>query len=201
MSANGSYHHGDLRNALILSAAELIAEGGSAAFSLADAARRAGVSSAAPYRHFRDREDLLDAVAELCFLGLASAAEATRSAHSRGSREAVLALGETYLRFTFEHQAFYNLMWGRDKAAEDCEQVERERPGFFTFVTAVSDWCDANGVTGNDPLDTSIKLWGLAHGLAVLSMNGQIDTMMPGADPFAMLRDSAGTFLDGLATH
>ncbi|NQY04519.1 MAG: helix-turn-helix transcriptional regulator, partial [Halieaceae bacterium] len=70
-----TYHHGDLRNALIVAAAELISERGSFDFAMVEAARRAGVSNAAPYRHFRDKEALLEAVGQLGFLGLKQYAE------------------------------------------------------------------------------------------------------------------------------
>ncbi len=91
-----SYHHGDLRNALIMAAVELIEESGAAEFTMADAARRAGVSAAAPYRHFRDRNELREAVSYLYFIGLGEATEATREAWPEGSREAIIALGQMY---------------------------------------------------------------------------------------------------------
>ncbi|MEM7692064.1 MAG: helix-turn-helix domain-containing protein, partial [Pseudomonadota bacterium] len=69
-----TYHHGDLKNALIVAGAELIEASGSLNFTMADAARMAGVSNAAPYRHFRDRDALLDAVSQLAFYGLGAAA-------------------------------------------------------------------------------------------------------------------------------
>ena len=71
-----NYHHGDLRNALIIAAAELIEENGSVDFAMIDAARRAGVSSAAPYRHFKDKDALVDGVAQLAFLALRETVEA-----------------------------------------------------------------------------------------------------------------------------
>ena len=79
MTKGSSYHHGDLRNALIMSAVEVIEERGDPEFSISEAARRAGVSAAAPYRHFRDREALLEAVTELCFIGLGEKAEQARA--------------------------------------------------------------------------------------------------------------------------
>ena len=69
-NSNNGYHHGHLRDSLILAAAALIEEQGSLSFSITDAAKRAGVSSAAPYRHFQDKNDLLDNVRDLAFMGL-----------------------------------------------------------------------------------------------------------------------------------
>ena len=83
--ARYSYHHGDLRNALIIAAAELIERDGTLEFSMAEAAARAGVSAAAPYRHFCDKEELLRAVRELAILGLGYAASETVSKYPEGS--------------------------------------------------------------------------------------------------------------------
>ena len=70
------YHHGNLRDTLIIAAAQLIEENASVDFAMIDAARRAGVSSAAPYRHFKDRDALLEAVCEVAFLALAESSQA-----------------------------------------------------------------------------------------------------------------------------
>jgi len=80
-----NYHHGDLRNALIIAAAELIEEKGSLDFAMVDAARRANVSSAAPYRHFEDKDALLRAVSEVAFLALDEVAHQAMSLAPYGS--------------------------------------------------------------------------------------------------------------------
>ena len=79
--ARCNYHHGDLRNALIIAAAELIERDGTLEFSMAEAAANAGVSAAAPYRHFADKEELLRAVRQLAILGLGAEAAKTASQH------------------------------------------------------------------------------------------------------------------------
>ncbi|GIR82584.1 MAG: hypothetical protein CM15mP84_03320 [Cellvibrionales bacterium] len=83
-----NYHHGDLRNALITAAAELIERDNTLDFTMAEAAAKAGVSAAAPYRHFANREELLRAVRELAILGLGYAASETVSQYPEGSLEA-----------------------------------------------------------------------------------------------------------------
>ncbi len=193
-----SYHHGDLRNALIMAAVELIEESGAAEFTMADAARRAGVSAAAPYRHFSDRNELLEAVSELYFIGLGEAAEATREAWPEGSREAIIALGQMYARYVLSRGGFYNLAWSWEQHPRASQDGEADRPGFNTFVGAVEAWCAHRGLLRADPLDLAIKLWGLAHGLAVLKMNGQLAQTMPGAQVEEMLTSGANAFLDGV---
>ena len=89
-NSNNGYHHGHLRDSLILAAAALIEEQGSLSFSITDAAKRAGVSSAAPYRHFQDKNDLLDNVRDLAFMGLHQALEETQQQHRHNSDTALI---------------------------------------------------------------------------------------------------------------
>lgn len=198
MSKCGSYHHGDLRNALIIAAAELIEERGSPDFAMSEAAKRAGVSAAAPYRHFKDREALLAAVSELCFIGLGEAALKTRAAWPEGSRRCIIELGRMYIDYVAARPAFYNLMWVQDGAHDRADGDDEHRPGFYTFVGAVEAWCRKQGLSKSNPLDLAIKLWAMAHGLAVLRINGQIEMFMPGADTVELLTSSANAFLDGV---
>ena len=108
----GRYHHGNLRDALIVAAAELIEENASIGFAMIDAARRAGVSSAAPYRHFKDKDALLEAVSELAFLGLTITTRDTALKYPAGSEQRIIAIGKAYISYVISHRAFYDLMWG-----------------------------------------------------------------------------------------
>ena len=193
-----NYHHGDLRNALIMAAVELIEESGSAEFAISDAAKRAGVSAAAPYLHFKDRNDLLDSISDLYFIGLGEEAQATRDKYPAGSRVSIIALGHTYCSYVLDRKAFYNLAWSRENDSEPPTEDAVTRPGFQTFIGAVGDWCQQQGLASANPLDLGIKLWALAHGLAVLKMNGQLNHFMPEADIDDMLDSSSNAFLDGL---
>jgi AcrR family transcriptional regulator len=105
------YHHGDLRNALVEAALRLIAEHGAQALTLRAAARAAGVSPAAPYRHFADKEALLAAVAEDGFEKLSRRMRAA----ARGASDAaarLLAIGEAYVAFARAHSAHFHVMFG-----------------------------------------------------------------------------------------
>ncbi|MEE4109066.1 MAG: TetR/AcrR family transcriptional regulator [Halieaceae bacterium] len=198
-AAAKTYHHGDLRNAMIVAAAELIEESGSLNFSMADAARRAGVSAAAPYRHFRDKEALLDAVAQLGFLGLSESARAARDAEPGGSIEAIIAIGWNYLDYVTGKAAFYDLMWGDIGArAFDAEQFDRKAAGFFVLVETVEAFFQAESVEGIDVLDVSIKLWAMVHGFSAISMSGKLPYFHPRADVRAMIDSTTRTFMKGL---
>ena len=133
-----SYHHGDLRNALIIAAAELIERDGTLEFSMAEAAARAGVSAAAPYRHFCDKEELLRAVRELAILGLGYAASETVSKYPEGSLEGILAMGHMYLGYARDKRAFFSLMWeDRGDMEARREKVAEEHGGFMLLVHLV----------------------------------------------------------------
>lgn len=198
--ANGnSYHHGDLRNALIIAAAELIEERGSLDFALVDAARRAGVSSAAPYRHFTDKDALLQAVAELGFLALTESAKAVAEEFPVKDEASIIAQGKNYIRFVSGHPEFYELMWG-DHALRSTPQGEGQlrASGFYVLVETVRAWCVGHDLADQDALELAIKLWSMAHGLACIEMNHLADRFMPGVDIYALLEGSTHTFLEGL---
>jgi AcrR family transcriptional regulator len=196
---SNSYHHGDLRNALIIAAAELITESGSADFAMVDAARRAGVSSAAPYRHFKDKDALLEAVCQLGFLGLAITSQDIKARQVAGSREAIVAMGKGYVEYVTSRPQFYDLMWGdHGLRSLEAEQSAMQANGFHIFVSTVQQWCDAQGLADKDPVELAVKLWCMAHGLAGLTMHGQIERFLHDFNVDTMLESSTNTFLDGL---
>src|ERR1700754_3857986 len=105
------YHHGDLREDLVRAALELIKEKGPAGFTFADAARWAGVSPAAPYRHFRDREELL---ADVARRGFELFADALEKGWNDGRPEPFAAfdrLGKAYLAFARDEPAYYSAIF------------------------------------------------------------------------------------------
>lgn len=193
------YHHGDLRNTLILAAAELIQERGSDDFAMSEAARKAGVSSAAPYRHFKDKEDLLHAVSQLGFFSLSEQLLEISTRYEPGSSLRIVELGKCYLRFVTEHPAFFDLMWG-DRGSEfiDEESLQRNTNGFWILVDAVQNWCEKEGVRGSDPLDLSLKLWSTALGLSTLAITRHMQRFVPEVDVYELLTSSTNTFLNGV---
>ena len=194
-----SYHHGNLHDALIIAAAELIEEKGSLDFAMIDAARKAGVSSAAPYRHYKDKDELLQAVCHLAFMSLTEAVEAAAEQHPDGSREQVIALGQSYVRFVLEHPDFYDLMFGKTAARSmESDDVDLTNSGFYTIANSVKNWCEATGTGGNDPVDLAVKLWAMVHGLAGLARTEHVDKFMPGVDVYALVESTTHTFLGGL---
>jgi len=193
------YHHGDLRNALIIAAGELIEEKGSLDFSMVEAARKAKVSSAAPYRHFKDKDALLEAVCDVALLALNEVMREVVASHQWGSSQCLIAMGHAYIRFVTDHPQFFDLMWGdQGKYHRDPDDPELKHSAFFVFVAAVNTWCEEAGLRGYDPLELAVKMWANAHGLASLSMHENIKLFIPEVDIYALFASSANTFLDGL---
>ena len=197
--ARCSYHHGDLRNALIVAAAELIERDGTLDFTMAEAADRAGVSAAAPYRHFADKEELLRGVRELAILGLGHAAGETVSEHRHGSLEGILAMGHMYLAYARDKHAFFSLMWeDRGDIEERREKVAEEHGGFMVLVNMVQAYCDAHGNTEINSLHLATQIWSMGHGIATLEANQLINLFDRSIEPETLLDQSVRTMLAGV---
>src|ERR1700748_2621441 len=108
--AERGYHHGNLREALLQAALDLIAQKGAAGFTFADAARMAGGSPAAPYRHFRDRDELLSSIAQRGFEQFEAALTAAWDDGRPDTVTAFERVGKAYLAFAREEPAFYSAM-------------------------------------------------------------------------------------------
>ena len=200
--ARCNYHHGDLRNALITAAAELIERDGTLDFTMAEAATRAGVSAAAPYRHFDNKEELLRAVRDLAFLGLDHAAMETLEAHEAGSLEGILALGHTYLAFAREKRAFFSLMWeDRGDSAERRLEAQSKYGGFGVLVNMVQTFCEKQGSGDVDALYFATQIWSMAHGIATLEANRMLDLFDASVQPEYLLDDGARTMLTGVLSQ
>src|SRR6202012_4104990 len=105
------YHHGNLKEALLQAALGLIAEKGPAGFTFAEAARSAGVSPAAPYRHFRDRDELLASIAQQGFENFEARLTAAWEDGRPDTMTAFKRVGVAYLAFAREHPAYYSAMF------------------------------------------------------------------------------------------
>lgn len=177
-TSNKPYHHGDLRSTLLEVADQLIDEGDAGAFSLREVARRAGVSAPATYRHFRDKEALLAAVAGKGFDDFGRAlSEAVAAAD-----DPLAAMGQAYVRFAVARPGRFRLMYGPAIA-------ERGRyPELQTAWMAASESLRAalmsRSPSAPDAAVTSLKLWCMVHGLAQLILDG----MLPGYDPEVLAR-------------
>jgi AcrR family transcriptional regulator len=166
------YHHGNLKETLRDAAVALIAETGPRGFTLREAARRAGVSHNAPYRHFRDRNDLLAAVAADGFDRLARAM--TRAAGRSGPlnrlRRSGLAYVDFALRWPQHFAAMFDAPW-KDTDYPECAAAAQRC--FGTLLGFVRQCQDAGQMPPGDTERRAYHAWSLVHGIAKLANAGQ----------------------------
>jgi AcrR family transcriptional regulator len=180
-----SYHHGNLREALVDAALELIAARGPGGFSFAELARAAGVSPAAPYRHFRDRHAV---VAEIARRGFALFAAELAAAWHGGQPDPLTALlncGRAYLAFARKHPALYAAMFtaelppGEPPSSEDAEpgegaasdeSLKEAGDRAFAVLRGAADRLVAELDRDKRPpaLMVALHIWALSHGIAAL---------------------------------
>jgi AcrR family transcriptional regulator len=168
------YHHGNLKEALLRAALELIAQKGPGGFTFAEAARWAGVSPAAPYRHFRDRDELLASVA---LRGLRQFEAALSRAWDEGRPDVFFALdrlGKAYLDFARTEPAYYSAMFEAGiPLASNPELREAGDRAFAVLRGAAEKLCAQVPATKRPPaLMVALHIWAMAHGIASLFGRG-----------------------------
>jgi len=172
--SKATYHHGNLRPALVRAAMELLEESGETALSLRAVARRAGVSPAAPYRHYADREALVSAVAAL---GYRELAERLAAAHPTPSTpEQLASVANAYVRFALERPALFRIMFG-----EPCDRDNDERVAATAAVSAYVRSIAQRAFPEADAEAMATAIWALVHGLAFLYLDGKLDAPNPSA--------------------
>jgi AcrR family transcriptional regulator len=164
------YHHGNLREALIQSALSLIGEKGPAGFTIAEAARSAGVSPAAPYRHFRDREELIADVARLGFERFANDLEKAWHAGNPSALEALQNVGRAYLAFARNEPAYYAAMFETGLPHTSNKELEQAGSRAFEVLhTASKRLIEKLPAESRAPAYmVALHIWAMSHGIASL---------------------------------
>lgn len=191
-----SYHHGDLRTALLSAAEAVLIEKGIEGFSLREAARRAGVSPAAPKHHFGDVRGLLTAIATIAFDELADRLEAASQDASLDRRTRIRQQGIAYVRFAVEQRARFDLMWRVNLL--DVADVAHCRAGAraFAALDQLVRGTEAPLCEQGDPrMAPSIACWAMVHGFARLAIDGSF-----GLDPASIAR-SVDALLPAVLDH
>ncbi|MCX4676652.1 TetR/AcrR family transcriptional regulator [Streptomyces sp. NBC_01433] len=178
MSSERTYHHGDLRRAILTAALDVIATDGPAALSLRDLARRAGVSHAAPAHHFKDRTGLLTAIATEGYGLFADALAAAPDLRERGVR---------YVRFATEHPAHFQVMFQPDLYRADAPDLLAAKARATEALTEGIAGLPASG-RGEDPRLAGVAAWSLAHGFATLLLSGNLTGPMAEQHPEEVFR-------------
>lgn len=172
MATARSYHHGNLRSALLESAERTLSRRGAAALSLRELAREVGVSHAAPRRHFADKQALLDALAADGFERLGREVDEAMAGAGGSLREQLGAFARAYVRFATERPALLELMFaGKHREESLREAADRAFAGALAlFVAAQAD----GQVVPGDPERVGILALATLHGLATLANNGML---------------------------
>jgi AcrR family transcriptional regulator len=164
------YHHGNLRDALVAAALDLIAERGLASVTFADIARAAGVSAAAPYRHFRDLNALIAEVARQGFERFREDLEAGWDAGRPNAVAAIENCGRAYLRFARREPAAYAAMFDPGLPVADDPAVSDASARAFAVLRRAADLAAASAAPGQRPpaMMMALHIWSMAHGIATL---------------------------------
>ena len=187
----GSYHHGNLKTSLKQAALRLVRKKGARGFSINEASRLAGVTVAAPYRHFADKDALLAEIAsdgwELLDRELRDAASEVEDI-----REKLVEIGMTYVRFSKVHLDYFEVMFyaGLDKS----KYPNLESSGRRAFAV-LSELAEQLEQTPQLAQQRAVTCWALVHGLAALTVEGALSSMMSEDPEFEHLRPLFEQFL------
>ncbi|ETR78398.1 TetR family transcriptional regulator [Afipia sp. P52-10] len=169
------YHHGNLKEALLQAALDLIAEKGPAGFTFAEAARSAGVSPAAPYRHFRDRDELLSSIAQRGFEQFEALLSAAWDDGRPDTPTAFERLGKAYLKFARDEPASYSAMFESGLPIDNYPALNAASERAFTVIRAAAERLAAltpPGVSRPPAMMMALHIWSLSHGIASLFARG-----------------------------
>lgn len=189
-----TYHHGDLRRALVDAAVPLLRAGGAEALTLRAVARAAGVSQTAPYRHFADRAALVAAVAEDGFRRLHERLTAAARAPARTTgrtqhtaRGGLQAIALAYVRFALEHPEEYRVMFGHEVAGAPAPEGGARQEVFSFLLGGIAALQQQRLVREGESSLMALTAWSLVHGLAMLALDGQLSgRRMPSAEALTM---------------
>jgi AcrR family transcriptional regulator len=199
-SGERGYHHGNLKEALIRAALELIAQKGPAGFTFAEAARWAGVSPAAPYRHFRDRDELMADVARRGFehfeVALARAWDEGRPDPST----AFDRLGKAYLQFARSEPAYYSAMFEAGIPPDSSPELRDVGERAFAVLRTATERLVAAMPSQDRPpvLMMALHIWAMSHGVAALFGRGDAARRPLPMSPEDLLEAAVLVYLRGL---
>jgi AcrR family transcriptional regulator len=200
--AKKPYHHGDLRRALLDATLALASERGAGGVTLREAARAAGVSQTAPYRHFADKDAMLAAAAEEGFRLLHQEMTAALAQAPAEARARLLTIGVTYVRFALEHAPHFRLMFGHGSPAKGATPglQQAARDVFQLFSLTIEGWL---GKPARDAAVTAVyfRAWALAHGIAALALERQILFDLPPESLLRSARDALAQQLPRRVKH
>jgi AcrR family transcriptional regulator len=179
MRARAGRDRAGRRERLVAAAEHLVTRDGAEAFSLREAARRAGTDPALVYRHFADRAELIRAVANRGFDALAVKMErALGAARGKGPAAELRAMGRVYLKFALDESALFRIMFGPERG-QPPPPSERERPAPFHLLRARLHAYAERGLLAMPPDEAAVMCWAAVHGAAHLALDGALGRTQP----------------------
>ncbi|MEM9776912.1 MAG: TetR/AcrR family transcriptional regulator [Chloroflexota bacterium] len=172
-ATKSSYHHGNLRDGLIQAGISLLEEGNAREVTLRKVAKQAGVSHAAPYRHFEDKVALLSAIAEQGFRQLAAEMNKGIEENPQSSFNQIIAIGQRYVGFAQQHPAQLTLMFS-DLLAQGKDESLSEAAGatYGILEQSISRAQQDGTLKQSNPQKMGKAFWAAVHGLAMLTKEG-----------------------------
>src|SRR5262249_44741271 len=194
------YHHGNLREALIGAALDLISQKGPAGFTFAEAARQAGVSAAAPYRHFRDRDALMADVAQRGFEQFEARLAHAWNGGVPNPPAALQRMGNAYLAFARAEPPYFSAMFESGLGAVHHPGLGTAQERAFAVLRNACDVIVAEQPAGRRPpsLMMALHIWALSHGIASLFARGDEARRAVPMDPEELLEAGTLVYLQGL---
>ncbi|WP_332304974.1 TetR/AcrR family transcriptional regulator [Rhizobium sp. GR12] len=193
---NRPYHHGDLRRAVIETALDMLQEEKNWQFTLREVARRAGVSHAAPYKHFPDKAALLAEIAMIGFDRLRESLSAAKPEAPQSLRDEITPVAHAYVAFGMDNPALYRLMFSAGEEKIAGMHLNERALAVFDQALEILRRGQAAGRIRKRPIEgQAATLWGLIHGMTMLAIDG---LLVPEKVGFSPLDSALSTLVEGL---
>lgn len=171
-----TYHHGDLKNALIKAGVEILAKEGIGKLSLRKVALKAGVSHTAPYAHFSDKQSLIAAISTEGFQRLSKALESVSHTHAHNPKKQLIESALAYVTFALGNKDIFKIMFSSalEKEKEYPAFVEVSQKAFHQVVEIIEACQQADVIKSGEADVLAVIIWGQVHGIISLALEGQI---------------------------
>jgi AcrR family transcriptional regulator len=176
MPKKKTYHHGDLKNALIKAGVEILAKDGVSGLSLRKVASRAGVSHTAPYSHFVDKQALIAAISTEGFRQLYERISSVAEEYKAKPSRQLIEVAWAYVQFAMDDRDRFKVMFsGVLEKEKEYPEFVAESQRNFQLVKMTVEASQASGVLRSGPADwVALSAWGIVHGFVILLIEGQI---------------------------
>ncbi|MFT4823717.1 MAG: AcrR family transcriptional regulator [Halioglobus sp.] len=187
-----SYHHGDLRCALLDAALDIISEHGPRQLTIREVARKVGVSHTAPYRHFANKDDLIVAVVKQGFELMHQTMQEAKAAAEPDPLSQFAASGTAYIDFALDHRAYYRVMYSGDLLSSTGQHTLQHTTS-ETFADVVNDirTCqELNIIRPGDPTLQALTLLSSIHGFVTMVIDNRVSALLGDQYPLQEVRDA-----------